>query len=233
MDPTTINLGQLEVAMKGWGQDLFTEWKKLPLSADKLVEAKQDVKVEAKIDGEAKTGDLLKPETKAHMGAVGIAGLVESGDRFKIMRFELGPVTSALVGIPVGMVGSKAISNWIPPYRDAAGVATKVRPATIGFGQVNILNPVAHVGGMVLVETWGAGLIGRTAAHFIAGTLLVSTLLAYTPLGTWLDSLVTAISPKTGVAQNRGLSAAQQQALRQRHMQEQSGHNGRGVLSPF
>ena len=227
-----IKWGELQGLMRGYAQEAVAEFQEQA----KPVDVKQEtVKVDALIDGKPVAADLVKAETKASMGAMGIAGLVESGDHFKIMRFELGPITSALVGIPLGAVASKAISNWIPPYRDAAGVATKVRPATIGFGQVNILNPVAHVGGMVLVETWGAGLIGRTAAHFIAGTLLVSTLLAYTPLGTWLDSLVTAISPKTTTtAQNRGgLSAAQQQAIRQRHMQEQSGHNGRGVLSPF
>ena len=180
---------------------------------DKPVVAAQDAKVEATVDGKPVAADLIKPgikaETKATMGAMGIAGIVESGDRLRLLRFELGAVTSALVGIPVGGVASKVISAWIPPYRDAAG-ATSVRPASIGFGQVNWLNPVAHVGGMVLVETYGANFLGRTAAHFIAGTLLVSTLFTYTPLGSWLDKMVGSLSPKTAVTQTRVITTQRQ-----------------------
>ena len=181
--------------------------------------------VTATVDGKPVAADLVKPgakpETKAHMGAMGISGIVESGDRLRLLRFELGPVTSALVGIPLGGVTSKVIGAWIPPYRDATG-ATSVRPASIGFGQVNWLNPVAHVAGMVVVETYGANFLGLTAAHFIAGTLLVSTLLTYTPLGAWVDRLATSLSPKTAVAQNRGM-------LTQR--QVQVARNGKQSLS--
>ena len=81
-------------------------------------------------------------------------------------------------------------------------------------------------------------MLGWTAAHFIAGTLLISSLLTYTPLGTWIESLVTAISPKTtAVAQRGGQNAAQAAAQRQRQYQHQeqsqSRYNGRGVLSSF
>ena len=238
-----IKLAELETSMKSWAKDMFAEWQKQqPVAGDKTtagdktaVAAQDPVTVQAKVDGQPVKAELVKPETKANMGAMGIAGIVESGDHFKILRFELGPITSALVGIPLGAVGSRAIGAWLPPYRDANGVMTSVRPASIGLREVNWLNPAAHVGGMVLVETYGANFLGRTAAHFIAGTLLISTLLNYTPLGAWLDRLVTAISPKVTVGQNRGLNAGQVSALRQRHLQEQSAQNGHGrmTLSPF
>ena len=214
---------------------MFAEFKKLPVAADKVAAVAQaPVTVEAKVDGVPKPAELVTSD-QANMHAMGIAGIVESGDNIKLLNFQLGPITSALVGIPLGVGASKALGNWIPPYRDAAGVPTKIRPATIGFGQINILNPVAHVGGMVLVETWGANFLGRTAAHFIAGSLLINTLLTYTPLGVWLDNLVTAISPKpAAVAQNYGINTRQAQALRQIHRQEQGqSHNGRMTLSPF
>ena len=231
-----IALQELEKSMKGWGKDLFTEWQKLPVTVTKATQDPVPVKVEAKVDGSPVKAELVAVETKASMGATGIAGIVESGDRFKILKFELGPITSAIVGLSVGAIGHKAINAWLPPYRDAAGVPTGVRPVSVGFGQVNWLNPAANLGGMVLVETYGANLIGRTAAHFIAGSLFVSSLLTYTPLGAWLDSLVVAISPKTGtVAQDRGRGSnaaqeARNAALRQRHLQEQSGSNGRRAM---
>lgn len=221
----TLTRAEMQADMKAWAQDLMAEWRKEPV---KVAAAQEPVKVEAKIDGSSVTGSLVKAEAKADMRAMGIAGLVESGDRFKILQFELGPITSALVGIPTGIVASKAISAWIPPYRDAAGAPTATRPATVGFGQINLLNPVAHVGGMVLAETYGHQILGRTAAHFIAGGLFISALLTYTPLGSWLDNLVTAISPKTTTAaQNRSGNAAQ----RQRVMQQPAASNGARNLS--
>lgn len=228
-----IRLADLEVSMKKWSQELIAE-----LQATKPASVAQDTKpVDSKVDDKPVAADLLKPETKASMGAIGIAGIVESGDHFKLLKFELGPITSALVGIPVGGIASKAISAWVLPYKDATGKPTVVRPASIGFGQINLLNPVAHVGGMLLAETYGEKLIGRTAAHFIAGTLLVSVLLNYTPLASWLDNLVAKVSPKPTVAQDGGVSlnAAQAASLRQRHLQEQQQvrNNNRSSLSPF
>lgn len=238
-----ILLADLEKSMRTWWKSELAELQK-PVSAV-VAKAAQDapIQVAAKVDDKPVTGDLMKTEaeTKADMRAAGIAGLVESGDNFRILQFKLGPVTSALVGIPTGMVLGGVINNYLPPYRDAAGVPTKTRPTTIGFGQINLLNPVAHVGGMVASETFVAGLIGSTAAHFITGTLLLNTLLTYTPLGTWLNNFVATLSPKTTVAQSRGgLSAAQVAALRQRHLQEQTPTlgarhvpNGHMTLNPF
>ena len=209
----TIKLADLEASMKSWGKgwatEMLTELQKLPLS----VKAGQDpVKVEATVDSNPVPAELVKPG-QADMKAAGIAGLVESGDHIKVLKFELGPITSALVGIPTGMLLSGVTDRWVLPYRDAAGAPTATRPATIGFGQINLLNPGIKIGEMVLAETFVAGFLGRTAAHFIAGTLLVDLLLAYTPLGTWLENWITSLGPKTttaqGRAQNRGLNAAQ------------------------
>ena len=226
---STIKLADLEASMKlwgkGWATDMLTELQKLPLS----VKAGQDpVKVEATVDDKPIVASLVKPEQadmkaagiaglvkpeQADMKAAGIAGLVESGDHIKVLKFELGPITSALVGIPTGMLLSGVTDKWVLPYRDAAGEPTATRPAKIGFKEVNLLNPGIKIGEMVLAETFVAGFLGRTAAHFIAGTLLVDILLAYTPLGTWLEDWITSLGPKTtaaqGRAQNRGLNAAQ------------------------
>ena len=221
----TINLGELETLMKGWGQGLLAEMQKTPLAAAKTTAAaaQDPMPVAAKVDGVPKPAELVKPG-QADMKAAGIAGVVESGDNLKILQFRLGPITSALVGIPTGMVVGGGIDNWILPYRTPTG-PTATRPATLGFDKINWLNPAAHVGGMVLSETYVAGFLGRTAAHFITGTFLVSILLKYTPLAQWLANAVKAISPKTTtVAQPRLGNTAQ-------NMLQQQAQNGRTALS--
>ena len=209
-----IKLADLETSMRTMLKaELATALKSFAAVVSEkpvAVAVAQTSDVTATVDGKPVVADLVKkPETKATMGAMGIAGIVESGDRLKILRFELGPVTSAIVGLSLGAVASKGIDAWVKPYRDATG-PTSVRPASIGFGQVNWINPAAKVGGMVLVETYGANVLGRTAAHFIAGTFLISALISYTPLGQWLDNLVTMISPKTAAAQNRAITTQRQ-----------------------
>ena len=226
----TIKLGELETLMKGWGQGLLAEMQKTPLAVAKAAAAQDPVPVEAKVDGVPKPAELVKPG-QADMKAAGIAGVVESGDNLKILQFRLGPITSALVGVPTGLVASSAIDAWILPYRTATG-PTATRPATVGFAQINWLNPAAHVGAMVLSETYVAGFLGRTAAHFITGTLLINTLLKYTPLGVWLENLVKAISPKTTTtAQARASQEQAAQARASQNVLQRGAQNGRTALS--
>ena len=240
MVEATITLEALQGHITKMGQDLLAGYSKQLVEgvAPKLVTAAQENKPTATVDGkpvDPANVALLKQDgvVGAAMKAPSIAGILDSGDNFKIpfVGLSLGPVVSAVAGGAAGLLAGDLIDKKILPWKDAAGVAVAVKPLT--GGGPNYLALGAHVGAAAVAYTFAPRFVGRTAATFIAGSLVLKMALRYSPLQSWLINLenkLVGIPASTGI---NFLQQNQQAALQQQAMQAQQTANAAALANRF
>lgn len=231
-----ILLADLERSMKGWATEL-------------LASAKAVTPVDAKVDGQPAKADLVNAGQDTVVAAdpmdlearrtAGLVGLIESGDNLKLLNFQLGPITSSLIGITVGTVGSMAINIWFPAWRNPDGTLTNVKPVDaegklLAGAGINFVNPLVNAVGIAGSATFLPPFIGRSGAYFISGILLFNLALTYTPLSTWITNIVNAIAkPPTTTAQSQRTRSGQPARPRQAPLQAPSSNGHSRVSSVY
>lgn len=173
-----MTLAQLKsdfLSDKAWLQSLFKEYKPELPTAQPAVKASNSSGEQSGTQ-QALSGEVL-PRQAAEMASP-IGGLLATGDNLKlpILRWELGPVASAVVGTSIGLVVSEAIDGAI---------------STSGNGK--FLNPIANVAAMGALVSMGDKLIGKQGAYFAAGVIAVKLAMRYTPIANWIQSATSAV----------------------------------------
>ena len=129
------------------------------------------------IDGRPVKADLIDGKYHANqvsMKAPGFAGIIESGDDFRIpvLNLKLGPIASGLTGIFVGTVGFNLVDMIVAP--------------TKADGSKNYMNLGANLLAAGVFATYAPKYIGKTAAYFAAGTIAVGLAMRWTPFQNWV-----------------------------------------------
>lgn len=141
--------------------------------------------LDVKIDGRPAKAELLDPKTGVYAAQVemsaGIAGLVEQGDRFRILNVSL-PIVSAGVGVATGMVVGNIIDVVVPPA-DMRSNPTKA-----------VLNIGAQSLGVWAVMRYGSGFMGPTAARIGAAIIIFRVLARLLPVQQWIDSITGTVT---------------------------------------
>ena len=137
------------------------------------------------IDGRPVKADLIDGRyhaNQASMKAPGIAGILESGDNFRIpfLDLKLGPVVSAGVGIFGGTVVFNVVDSLVAP-KDAQG-------------KNSLMNLGAQTLAAGALATWGPKYVGKTAAYFMSGTIAVGLLMRWTPFQEWVVKVTELVS---------------------------------------
>lgn len=119
--------------------------------------------------------------TKAQMSAFGIASTFEMVDNFKVPVLNVSlPWLSAPVGLGLGAMVGEMIDRVMPPKN--------------ADGSNNFINPVLQIAAAGLEMKMMPGIVGPTAAKFMAGAHAAKLVLRYTPLQGWLMQLEGILS---------------------------------------
>lgn len=137
------------------------------------------------IDGKPVKAELINGQyqvSKASMKTPGIAGLLETADDVKLpfLNLKLGPIGSAVGGVFVGSVVHNLVDKVVSPIKDD--------------GKKNYLNLGAQALAAGALATWGPKYVGKTAAYFASGALIVGLAMRWTPFQDWVVKATDMLS---------------------------------------
>ena len=178
----------MKAALIDWSKTFKAEMAQpapAPSGPGKPAEPPLPTELEVTIDGKPVKAQLLDGKytaklNQAAMSAGGLAGVIESGDNFRLLNYRLGPVTSAILGTSAGLVVGSVLDKVVAPANRAGGP--------------NWLNPVVKVGAGAAAIAFLPRFTGEKFAWFLAGSLFVQVALRHTPLATWIGRIVTTLS---------------------------------------
>ena len=159
-----------------------------------------------RIDGKPVKAELVDGKyhaAQADMKADGIGGMLDGLDNIKLpfLGLRLGPVGSAVLGVSAGTIATTVVDAFVPQVGED--------------GEKSPMNLVANLGLAAAAMTFGPKYVGRTAAMFASGTVLVALALRWTPLQEWITKAADWITEKAhGVSGAQGFAGRQTRMLR-------------------
>mgnify|MGYP001584074608 FL=1 len=127
------------------------------------------------------------PASPPLMANAVLSPVVNTLDNIKVFR-EPFPIGSALIGLPSGVIIGEVIDGFVPKRNKEGGV--------------NPMNIAAQAAAAYTVLALGDKLIGRSAAQFAAGIVIVRVASQLLPIDKWIADVVAALrgiaKPKAG-----------------------------------